>query len=67
MRKKIYLGDELQGYFLPCNSWKPLYFRFKRLSGVKVYQPIGQTANEQPRGEKQGKNSNPADHPPGTF
>lgn len=23
--KKIYLGNELQGYFLPCNSWKPLF------------------------------------------
>jgi hypothetical protein len=67
MRKKIHLGDELQGYFLPCNSWKPLYLRFKGLSGVKAYQPIGQTANDQPQGEKQGKNSNPADHPPETF
>ena len=52
MRKEIHLGDEVQGYFLPCTSCKPLYLRFTVLSVVGMMYHIGQTAKEPPRGRK---------------
>ena len=34
MRKEIHLGDEVQGYFLPCTSWKTLLFLVDFLEAV---------------------------------
>ena len=34
MRKEIHFGDEVQGYFLPCTSWKTLLFLVDFLESV---------------------------------